>query len=89
MANAGNHNDTRLLKQMITEGKLIKINSYDHPVIQKIKTRFNFIVMNDEAYNRTFNGKKFVCHKAWEKVNKTLLWANQLRMKHWFFHSIR
>lgn len=89
MANAGRHNDTRILKEMIREGKLIKIYSYEHKIIQKIKARFNHIVMHDEAYNSKFNGKKYVYHKAWQQVDKALLWANQLRIKYWYYEPLR
>lgn len=88
MANAGNHNDTRLLKSMIIEGKLIKIYPNDHPVIKKIKLRFNQIVVNDQPYNYNYFGKKGVGHSAWKDVDGTLIWVNQLRTKHWYFENI-
>lgn len=88
MANAGNHNDTRLLGRMIREGKLIKISPDDHPVLVKIKERFNDLVLNDDIVRSTYMGQKWDRHTAWNRVGKTLIWLNQLRFKHWYFENI-
>jgi hypothetical protein len=73
---------------MIREGKLIKISPDDHPVLVKIKNRFNDIVINDDIVRNTFMGKKCDSHTAWRRVDKTLIWLNQLRIKHWYFETI-
>lgn len=85
MANAGNHNDTRQLKSMIKQGKLIKIYPTDHPVAVKIKARFNHLVINDNTTNYSYSGKKVKRHSAWEHMGKTLIYVNQLRFKKWYF----
>lgn len=89
MANAGNHHDTRLLKKMITEGKLIKIYPDDHPVAKKIKLRFNQIVGRDQPSNYRYNGKTYLTHSAWKQIDRTLIWVNQLRLRYWFFNPIQ
>ncbi len=88
MANAGNHNDTRLLKSMISNGKLIKIYHTDNVIVKKIKDRFNYLVINDYSTNYKYDGKKYKGHSAWNKMTSTLIWVNQLRFKHWFFENI-
>lgn len=88
MANAGNHNDTRLIKKMISEGKLIKISPDDNPVLVMIKERFNDIVIHDDIVRNTFMGKKCDSHTAWNRLTNTSIWINQLRMKHRFFENI-
>lgn len=88
MANAGNHNDTRLIKKMILEGKLIKISPDDSAVLVMIKERFNDIVIHDDIVRNTFMGKKYDSHTAWNRMYKTLIWLNQLRFKHFFFENI-
>ncbi len=88
MANAGRHNDTRILKSMIKSGKLIKISPDDHAVVVKIKTLFNDIVLSDQPSNYTWNGKKIVTHSAWSRMNENLIKVNQLRVRHWYFKSI-
>ena len=85
MANAGNHNDTRLLMSMIKEGKLIKIYPNDHPIAVKIKARFNHLVINDNTTTYSYLGKKVKRHSAWENMAKTLIYVNQLRFKKWYF----
>jgi len=85
MANAGNHNDTRLLKSMIKEGKLIKIYPNDHPIAVKIKARFNKLVINDHTTTYSYSQKKSKVHSAWNHMGKTLIYVNQLRIKKWYF----
>jgi hypothetical protein len=88
MANAGNHNDTRLLKSMIKEGKLIKIYPNDNPIAVQIKKKFNYIVINDNTTTYSYLGKKVKRHSAWENMTKTLIYVNQLRFKKWYFNSL-
>lgn len=85
MANAGRHNDTRVLNLMIREGKLIKILPTDHQVVVKIKKNFNELVMSDYITNHSYNGKKYERHSAWDGVNDILIKTNQLRLRHWCF----
>lgn len=73
---------------MISEGKLIKILPTDNPVLVKIKERFNDIVITDDIVRNTFMGKKCDSHTAWKRIDKTLIWLNQLRFKHFYFESI-
>lgn len=89
MANAGRHNDTRLLKRMIKEEKLIKISPKDHPFVKIAKLKFNEIVIGDIMANSNFGGKKFVTHSAWNRIGPTLILINQLRFRYWYFESIK
>jgi len=40
------HSDTKLIKQMIREEKLIQLLPNDHPITTEIKLRFN--ILNNE-----------------------------------------
>ncbi len=92
MANAGRHNDTRILKKMIYEGLLIKITDKDYhsnpATVWRIKKLFNDIVQHDEAYNHKYNGKKYIAHSAWRKVDKALIRINQWRFNNWCFEPL-
>ena len=89
MANAGRHNDTKVLKQMIRDGKLLKVGLNDNPVLVTIKQKFNHVVINDFVSNRSINGKTYHWHSAWVSKNNTLLQVNQLRIKHWYFERVK
>jgi hypothetical protein len=75
---------------MIFEGKLLKVHESDwqKPVILKIKTKFNSLVMKDEVYTSRYNGKNYKGHSAWKYMYNVLTWVNQLRWKHFQFESI-
>jgi hypothetical protein len=90
MANAGNHNDTRILKRMIFEGKLIKISGkdYENVTVLRIKSRFNDLVRKDEVYTSSYMGKKYKGHKAWKYMDNVLRWANQTRWKFFNFEPL-
>lgn len=88
MANAGRHNDTQLIKKMIFDEKLIRIEPTDHHIAKQIKFRFNALVMTDTLRNGNYNGRKYVSHSAFRHVDKLLIRINQLRFKHWYFESI-
>ena len=88
MANAGRHSDTVLLKKMIKYGLVLKINEGDHPVIVNIKIRFNNVVLNDYAENRSYNGRKYIWHSAWNKCDSVVMRVNQIRQKNWQFAPI-
>lgn len=89
MANAGNHNDTRLLKRMIKEGKLIRVIPNDNLMMTKIKLRFNSVVANDQSLKYRHDGKNYITHSAFSELNKTLIWVNQVRLRYWCFESIK
>jgi hypothetical protein len=88
MANAGNHGDTKLLKFMIKEGRLLKVYEIDHPIAKRIKFRFNDLVINDQTSHYRYNGKNYNTHSAWNRMDVTLIWVNQLRLKHWWFEPL-
>jgi hypothetical protein len=74
---------------MIKESRLLRISPTDHFVAQKIKQRFNNIVITDVTENRKYDGHKYHYHSAWGELNKTLIYINQLRFKYWYFEPIQ
>ena len=81
MGNAGYHPDTRFLKKMILDEKLIKVLDSDSSTIKKIKNRFNDIVLRDEIVNQKYNGRTYKAHSAWNDMYKALIWVNQTRCR--------
>jgi hypothetical protein len=88
MANAGRHNDTKLIQRMIKEERLIKVSDNDHPCAVRIKQMFNHIVSNDILINANYNGHKYVNHSAWKYLNKLSITVNQIRFRQFYFEPL-
>lgn len=89
MANAGEGQDTLLLKWMIQTGTLLPIYPDENWLDYKIKTILNKVVEYDVIGTSYWNGYSSITHTAWRTMNKALLKVNQIRVNNLHYEPLK